>query len=480
MGIYLRYAAALIILATVSDSYAATRKNVSMPSKQSVIEGSGASFQTPNGEAAYYGRDFVDEHSAGNRFKPSDSPGTPKQKVALKPTLKVNPRTAAKAMAGAMRGGVPGVVASAAAAVIVAAVDGIIEDSQVKVPYLEEVPTNPDSEEYYWVVSEIHDQRFSSAYSALGAVVSFRNSTHPQFTHSLGQTRWQGDALLQYCVIQSSPVGNPNNNCWFDIHRYGSKCPAGSNYIASSGACSVTGFSTPSDSHWSSMEDFAAAQNSDFIRDIVKRSCEGSLSPSRCFDEMSDWGDLIGPSSQVGPVTTSVTTTKNADGTTSVTTTNTQNRYEYKYGDNHYNYSTTTKVTETTDGVTTEKETSDGGLPAPGEEPSETEEDENYSFSDTDMPPVPSFYEQQYPDGLSGVWDNASSQVNDSQFMQFLNGFIPSFSGSCPSFGLSFNIASWASYGSIGFSSLCYVFDFIKVILLVTALFTFRAITFGG
>jgi hypothetical protein len=262
--------------------------------------------------------------------------------------------------------------------------------------------------------------------------------------------------------------------------RSGTSCPADSGFDSSTGTCRASMLLDPSESQWASMEDFAAAQNSDFVRDMVEKSCEGSLAPARCFDEMSDWGDLIGPSSQVGPAKTTVTTTKNADGTTSVTTTTTQNRYEYNYGDNHYNYSTTTKVTETTDGVTTEKETSDGGLPAPGEEPSETEEDESHSFADTAMPAVPSFYEQQYPDGLAGVWDDASAQVKNSEFMLFLNGFIPSFSGSCPSFGLSFNIASWASYGSIGFSSLCYVFDFIKVILLVTALFTFRAITFGG
>jgi len=64
--------------------------------------------------------------------------------------------------------------------------------------------------------------------------------------------------------------------------------------------------------------------------------------------------------------------------------------------------------------------------------------------------------------------------------MQFLQGFVPSFSGSCPSFGLGFNIASWANYGTIQFSSICYVLDFVKIILLVTALFTFRKVTFGG
>ena len=45
---------------------------------------------------------------------------------------------------------------------------------------------------------------------------------------------------------------------------------------------------------------------------------------------------------------------------------------------------------------------------------------------------------------------------------------------------MSFEIASWASFGTHSFGNQCYVFDFVKVILLVTALFTARAITFGG
>lgn len=485
MGIYYRYAAAALVLLFCVDSYAVTRKTVNHgQSRASVITGTGASFQTPNGDAAYYGRDYVDEHTAGNRFNANDNPTgnsrddiRAKQKVPVKPTVTVNPRAAAKAMAGAMRGGVPGAVASAAATAIAAAVGGIIEDNQVRVPTINEVPTDPDAGEYYWFATELPDQRFSSPYAAFVSILAKRDQLSPSITHSIGSTRWASETRFQYCVLQTYARGSVNNNCWFDIYRHGSKCPEGSQYVSSSGACSVTGFGAPSDADWITMEDWAAARDSDFTRDIVRASCEGSNAPARCYEEMSNWGNLQGPASQVGTPQVTTTTTKNPDGTTSTTTTTVQNRYEYNYGPNHYNYTTTTTITENKDGVITETETSDG---MPTDNPTHEEASTDYTFNDSEFPEVPSFYEQKYPEGLSGVWHQASADVDHSDFIQFLRGFVPSFSGSCPAFGLGFNIASWANYGTVQFSSICYVLDFVKIILLVTALFTFRKVTFGG
>lgn len=481
MGIYLRYAAALIILATVSDSYAAVRKNVSMPSKQSVIEGAGASFQTPNGEAAFYGKDFVDEHTAGNRFKPSDSPGSSKQKITLKPKLVVDPKKAAKSIVGGLRGGVPGAVASAVTSAIISGVDALMTpDGVVMVPSLQEAPsTGPDDFKWMiaigsssWTGSTPRSTCSSYAESLANETFSYRVDSTPKFT----EANFNCNVMRKRLSTDTEQLISPQT-----IYRTGSTCPSGSAYDSDTGVCSISVFTPAAEKDFDMMEQFASVQNSDFVRDMVKESCSGSLSPSACYDQMADWGDLQGPSSATGPAETTTTTTTNPDGSISTTATTTQNKYDYNYGDNYYNYSTTTTTTTNIDGQTTTTQTSNG-LPTdePTSEENPTEEDQSYTFDDSPMPDVPSFYEQKYPDGLSGVWDNASAHVNNSQFIQFLNGFVPSFSGSCPSFGLSFNIASWASYGSIGFSSLCYVFDFIKVILLVTALFTFRAITFGG
>jgi hypothetical protein len=459
MGVYLRYAAALIILAIATDSYAVTRKNVSMPSKESVITNSGSSFQTPNGPTAYYGRDHVDYHTPGNRFNSGDSPAPPKQKIVVKPTLNVDPKKAAKALVAGLRGGIPGAIASAATAAILAGVDAVMApDGSILTPSIQEAPsTGPN--DFTWVIA-IGSKSWTrptpnsscSAYaeSLADATFTFRVDSTPKFT----EANFTCNVMRKRLSTGTEQLISPQ-----PIYRLGAACPSGSAYNSATGVCST----------------------SVLIRDIVKESCSGSLSPAACYDKLSEWGDLQGPSSATAPAETTTTTTQNPDASTSTTTTTTQNKYDYNYGDNYYNYSTTTTTTTDTDGQTTTTATSDGSpTDTPSREENPSEEEQEYTFADSPMPDVPSFYEQKYPDGLAGVWTNASSALDGSGFVTFLNGFVPSFSGSCPTFGLNFSIASWASYGTIGFSSLCYVFDFIKIILLVTALFTFRAITFGG
>ena len=481
MGIYYRYAAAALILLFCADTYAVTRKTVNHGhSKESVIKGSGASFQTPNGEAGYYGRDYVDQHSAGNRFTTNDSPGaSAKQKVTVKPTITVDPKKAAKSMIGGLRGGVPGVVASAAAAAIIDAIDGVIENGAIKVPTSIEVPPSSPTD-YTWLLQS-SSTVYPSAPLACQDYVSKQNSTSTSIrSYSYSGFRRNPNNPDYQCIITVSP--SPGQT-WAPYTQYhplylrGSTCPSGSSYSRQLGSCAKSSLTDPQDSHWITAEQWAAARDSDFTRDMVRASCEGSTAPARCYDEMSNWGNLHGPASQTGTPQVTTTTTKNPDGTTSTTTTTVQNRYEYNYGPNYYNYTTTTTITENKDGVITETETSDG---MPTDTPTQDEESTDYTFNDSEFPEVPSFYEQKYPDGLEGVWQQARADIDQSAFIQFLQGFIPSFSGSCPAFGLGFNIASWANYGTVQFSSICYVLDFVKIILLVTALFTFRKVTFGG
>jgi len=468
MGIYYRYAAAALILLFCADSYAVTRKIVNHgQSKASVINGNGASFQTPNGDAAYFGQDYVDEHTAGRRFNANDNPSgqsgnelRAKQKVTVKPTLRVDPKKAAKSIVGGLRGGVPGVVASAAAAAIISAADGVIDDAgSIKVPTIQEVPPSGPSD-FRWYIS-------SSQYSYSSPLLACKS-------------QWPGITDMQANRVSDNAFGCLSNKAGGSLGtatRSGTQCAPNSSFDSPTGTCRNTALLDPSPSQWTTMEDWAAARDSDFVRDMVRASCEGSNAPARCYDEMSQWGDLQGPASQTGPAQVTTSTKTNPDGTTSTTTTTTQNRYEYNFGPNHYNYSTTTKTTQNTDGVVTETETSDG---IPTDTPTQEEESIDYTFNDADFPEVPSFYEQKYPGGLEGVWQQARADIDQSAFIQFLQGFIPSFSGSCPAFGLGFNIASWANYGTVQFSSICYVLDFVKIILLVTALFTFRKVTFGG
>lgn len=211
----------------------------------------------------------------------------------------------------------------------------------------------------------------------------------------------------------------------------------------------------------------------DWIRSIASEACQGALNPEACITSLVSSGpNLSGPTAVQGPKTTTTTT-----GPAGTTTTTTNTNYTVVYGpSNTYTYNTNKTTTVTKPDGTTETSTETSTPDSPDQETP----DEQYSFEDAAFPEVKPFYEQKYPDGLQGVWDQKKSQVDSSEFMSFLSGFVPSFSGSCPAFGLSFHIASWANYGNVSFSSLCYVFDFVKVVLLVSALFLCRALTFGG
>ncbi|MDH4569031.1 hypothetical protein E8E95_20310 [Pseudomonas sp. BN414] len=249
-------------------------------------------------------------------------------------------------------------------------------------------------------------------------------------------------------------------------------------------ACTPPGAKTPfNDADYQQLENaLAQVNNSEWLRDLVKASCDGSTNPEGCYNDLIAQRKLLGPGMQMGPKYSTTTTTTNPDGSTSTTTTTSQNRYDYSYGDDYYDFSTTTKTDTTKDGQTSSTETSDAQ--PEGEEPSEEQQPEEqepeYTFQDSELPEITPFYEQKYPDGFDGVWNDAKADFENSEFVSFMQSFVPSFSGTCPSWSMNFAIGALANFGTIPFQSLCYIFDFIKVIMLVTAVFTCRAIMFGG
>lgn len=233
------------------------------------------------------------------------------------------------------------------------------------------------------------------------------------------------------------------------------------------------------DADWPKLDTYLDTRNGQFIDSIVRETCSGSSSPDACFEEMRGNDYLSGPSSLAGPSSTRTTTTTNTDGSTSTTTHNTTTNYTFNYGSNYFDTNTTTTITTTKDGQIVSTETQQD-TSTPTETPPEPEPEPEYTFADTPMPDVPSFYTQKYPDGLSGVWDDAKADFEQSEFMNFLHSFVPSFSGTCPSWSMSFSIGNMAALGSHEFANLCYVFDFIKVCMLLGAVFLSRALIFGG
>jgi hypothetical protein len=182
-----------------------------------------------------------------------------------------------------------------------------------------------------------------------------------------------------------------NGQYLFDVNRYGNTCPVGYSYDTAKGECYSAGSSVPfAESDWVSLEDtLRQVSNSDWTRDLLKKSCEGSLAPERCLDDLIDQMPLDGPAFQNGPAKSQTTSTKNPDGTTSTTNVTVQNRYDYKYGDNYFDYKVTTTTTTTKDGqTTTETQTDDTPEDQQPdiEDPSDDQKEEMPAISDAYKP----------------------------------------------------------------------------------------------
>lgn len=189
------------------------------------------------------------------------------------------------------------------------------------------------------------------------------------------------------------------------------------------------------------------------VRDILEKSPQ-SLVPHGSPQTLS------GPPKTVGePVTT--TTTK-PDGTVETkTVTPTYN----------HTYNGTTIITNTTyktvygDGTIVEED---------------KPEDPTPPAVDPDMPPVPDLYEQKYPDGFAGVWNQRKAELDQTPIFSFIDAITPDLpDGGCPQWQLPVMIG-WNQWQTFDLSVPCWVWSAARVILLCTCLLLCRRLVFGG
>lgn len=444
---------ALILLWLLGlDASAATRKYVTMPSAKTVASGNGATSR--NGDLlSKQGAALEGEYIPGESLNKSVP-------VPIIPRIDFSIPTTINAAKNLLKGGVQGMVLSAALQGMLDSVGAFIdENGQVVKSGSSSVDTTSGSGYYYF------QQPYSSTHfsTARDACLNFAG-TRTFYSLELAAGNTIGTAYV--CTVLA-PEGS---KITAQVYRYGTACPSGSSYDKASGACVVeSGSVSLTDTDWNSMGQFADGQSAEWLDGLVKDIC----TTDSCFEALKAGSSLSGPSSIPGGSTTTTGTYTRPDGTTGTETSTTSISYGFTYGDTYYDYSKRTSTTTSQDGKTTsESQTNENSDPT-------QEQRTDDSFIDPAMPGVPSFYKQQYPDGLKGVWESKKSELDDSAFLQFLRSFIPSFSGTCPSWGLSFDLG-FISFGNHGFGSQCYALDFVGIVFLVTAAFAARALIFGG
>ncbi|HWI05608.1 MAG TPA: hypothetical protein VNT52_17510 [Acidimicrobiales bacterium] len=205
----------------------------------------------------------------------------------------------------------------------------------------------------------------------------------------------------------------------------------------------------------------------------------------RALDELMKGGGEADFSITVDPIqpitspprTTSSTTTK-PDGTTATTTTTTTTN-------NTFNTTNTSSTTITithnqSSTITTTHPDGSTTTTTEGKDPPKPDE-QTPPVVDADMPPVPDLYEQKYPDGLAGVWNTRYAEMKQGPLFAFLQSLVPNITGTagCPSW-------TWPSQNVLGIqvggdiSVPCYVWTFLRIVMLISAVLMARKLIFGG
>lgn len=204
---------------------------------------------------------------------------------------------------------------------------------------------------------------------------------------------------------------------------------------------------------------------------------------SKVWDAMRDYADkggefevdqplaVEGPAQSPASTTTSQTTQQTASGPQVLTTTNTT-VINYNYAGDTITYNqTTTSVTRNQQGDVVSSTTT-SGTPESVEEPP----------TDTPLPPVPDLYVRKYPNGMEGIYDEYKDQMKNTSLVQLAAQLMPQVGdgGTCPSWPMNFNLATWAAYGVHDVAPPCWIWGVARAILILSALLLARALIFGG
>ena len=438
--------------------FAATRVTTPEPSFSSIMNAAQGAVGLPYGDPAYFGPEFTAQHTAGSRFQPGSitgqfPPGTsPKVKVPIKPVVTINPAKLAKSVVGALKGGgVPGILGTAAVTWAINQIPGATVQGETIVKSPQVVNENL----YLWqpmggtaggqviAQTELSSRCSSYAYAKSATYWGALRPGSGYDTQCWGEQRGSGGT-----VLSATQVGT---------FRFHSQCP----YGVLSGQCKTNAATPFSDADFDALAGpLSQVTNSDWLRDLTKAKCAGSLSPDACYKDLVSRRPNHGPATQTPPATSSTTTTQNPDGTTSTTTTKTQNKYNYTYTSNSFDYTVTTTSSVTKDGQTTTTTTTEPPLEDgqdPQEEPTEEEA----------MPEISGAY-KPYIDKLNDIKTDVSASPSVVAPLGWSAWY--SFGGGCSEINVELPvIGSW----STGYCP--YINDWVRPILaFLFAVFTWH------
>jgi hypothetical protein len=275
--------------------------------------------------------------------------------------------------------------------------------------------------------------------------------------------------LVQSVSVFAVGVGHPN-------YGFNAQCYYGPGNVVSRGPYGLTSGSRAVDT----VPNYAPSSLAELEAAIASKSGwpSGSALSRATVDAIKSGESLTvtpqtvsGPATSPGPVTQTVNNTNNTT-TTSTTT------HNHSYSGP--NVTTTTTTTTVTINNTTNEVIDSSTTTTEPVMPESSDEDEGVP-TDTALGEVPQLYEPKYPDGIVGVWNAKKAELLDTSFMDTLSQLMPNVGsvGTCPVWILPLDFEFFDA-GDVDVSVPCWLWDFAKVVIIVSALLLARAIIFGG
>jgi hypothetical protein len=197
--------------------------------------------------------------------------------------------------------------------------------------------------------------------------------------------------------------------------------------------------------------------------------------PAKVAQLLTDVANTPASDNIPGPASDTVTTSGPAQGTPWTTSTPTPTGRTDTTGTQNITYNN--NVVTITETVTNNYYDQSGNLTGTNNTPPT---ESVAPATNSTLPAVTDFYTQKYPNGFGGIWTTRSAQMQNSAFLGLITALNPNFgnAGTCPSFQMPGPLLGVSMGGN--FAPPCWIWDALKAILIVTALFMARRIIFGG
>lgn len=107
---------------------------------------------------------------------------------------------------------------------------------------------------------------------------------------------------------------------------------------------------------------------------------------------------------------------------------------------------------------------------------------EDQSPVDSPLGDVPVLYTPKYATGLEGVWSSQRALLVATPLANLATSLMPSVSssGACPTMNVNLTFSSWANFGTHNVAPPCSIWDFGRIVILISALLLARRLIFGG